>query len=646
MSKFSRAVAGASVRISAALVAVALGLQGISSPLDAKTLSEAPSLSERVRQGSLPPVAERLPENPAISDFERPGMTPGRYGGQLRMIMGGSKDIRMMVVYGYARLVGYDRKFNLVPDILEKVDAEDGRSFTLHLRKGHRWSDGHPFTAEDFRYYWEDIATNKDMSPVGPPKTLLVDGKQPKFEVINDFTVRYSWHKPNPYFLPALAAASPLYIYQPAHYLKQFHARYADAENLKRLVEERNQRNWVALYFYHGRQYKNDNPDLPTLQPWINSTRPPSERFVFRRNPYYHRVDPDGRQLPYINDVVITVSSAKLIPAKTGSGEADLQARGLAFNNYTFLKRGEKRNSFTVRRWKSARGAQVALYPNLNVTDPVWRNLFREADFRRALSLAINRHELNQVIYFGLARESNNTVLPQSPLYLPEYSIKWAEFDLKKANKLLDGLGLTKRDKQGIRFLPDGRSMQIIVETAGESTEQTDVLELIHDSWLKAGIKLFTKPLQREVFRNRIFAGATQMSIWFGLENGVPTPDLAPLELAPTSQTQLQWPKWGMYYDTGGRAGEAPDIPEVVRLAGLNKAWVTTIGQTEKAKIWHEMLSIHADQVFTIGLAADVPQPVVVNNRLRNVPEVGLYNWDPGAHFGIHRPDSFWFAEK
>ena len=634
------------VRAGAAIAAIVLGLQGVSSSLAAKTYSEAQSLSERVRQGTLPPVAERLPENPAIAKFDRPGVTVGRYGGQLRLLMGRAKDIRMMVVYGYARLIGYDEKFNLVPDILEKVDVEKGRRFTLHLRKGHRWSDGEPFTTEAFRYYWEDFATNKGLSPAGPSKTLLVDGKLPKFEVIDDVTVRYTWDKPNPFFLPALASAAPLYIYQPGHYLKQFHANYADPEDLKRRVAAIKQRNWVALHFYHGRQYKNDNPNLPTLQPWINSTRPPSDRFVFRRNPYYHRVDPDGRQLPYIDEVVITVASAKLVPAKAGSGEADLQARGLAFNNYTFLKRGEKRNNFTVRRWHSARGAQVALFPNLNVTDPIWRSLFRKADFRRALSLAIDRHEINQVIYFGLAREGNNTVLPHSPLYLPEYTQKWAQYDLKKANKLLDGLGLMKRDNLGIRILPDGRPMRIIVETAGESTEQTDVLELIHDSWLKAGIKLFTKPLQREVFRNRIFAGATQISVWSGLENAVPTPDLAPTELAPTKQMQLQWPKWGQYFESGGKAGETPDIPEAVRLAELNKAWITAVGREAKEKIWREMLSIHADQAFTIGLVAGVPQPVVVSNRLRNVPEIGLYNWDPGAHFGIHRLDTFWFAEK
>lgn len=625
---------------------LALGLALVLSAVPADgAYIDSPMLAERVAAGDLPPVERRLPDQPAIADLDRPGFGPGRHGGSLRMLMGRSKDIRMMVVYGYARLVGYDRDFNLVADILAGYEVFEGRVFTLRLRRGHRWSDGHRFTSEDFRYYWEDVATNQQMSPAGPPRVLLVDGEPPRFEVIDETTVRYTWSKPNPFFLTALAGASPLYIYRPAHYLRQFHQRYADPERLGAMVEEENQRNWVALHFRKGRQYKNTNPDLPTLQPWMIVTKPPSDRFVFDRNPYYHRIDPEGRQLPYIDRVLMTIANSKLIPAKTGAGETDLQARNLSFNNFTFIKQGERRNDFTVNLWKSAKGSQVTLYPNLNVNDPAWRRLVREPNFRRALSLAIDRHEINQVIFFGLALECNNTVLPQSQLYRPEYATRWAGYDIEQANRLLDGLGLTEYDGRGIRLLPDGRPMEIIVETAGEDTEQTDVLELVRDSWRKVGIRLFTKPLQREVLRNRIFAGSTLVSVWYGLENGVPTADSSPEELAPTRQHQLQWPKWGQYYETNGKAGEPIDIEAAQRLMRLNDDWRMAGNRAERQRIWHEMLEIHADQAFTIGLIAGVPQPVVVSNRLRNVPEVGVYNWDPGAHFGMYRPDTFWFDQ-
>ena len=138
--------------------------------------------------------------------------------------MAKDRDIRMMVVYGYSRLVGYDEQLRIVPDILERVDDEGSRVFTLHLRQGHKWSDGQPFTAADFRYYWEDVVNNKELSPFGLPQALLVRGQGPRFEVLNETTVRYSWDEPNPQFLAALAGPSPLYIYRPAHYLRKFHA--------------------------------------------------------------------------------------------------------------------------------------------------------------------------------------------------------------------------------------------------------------------------------------------------------------------------------------------------------------------------------------------------------------------------------------
>ena len=168
-----------------------------------------------------------------------------------------------------------------------------------------------------------------------------------------------------------------------------------------------------------------DNPGRPTLQPWYNSVKPPSERFVFKRNPYYHRVDEKGQQLPYINDVVINLGATSMVPARTGSGEADLQARYLRFDHFTFLKESENRYDFAVRLWRKARGSQIALFPNMNAKDEVWRKLFRDVRFRRALSVGINRPEINQVIYYGLAKESQNTVLEESPLYKDQYRTAW-----------------------------------------------------------------------------------------------------------------------------------------------------------------------------------------------------------------------------
>lgn len=170
------------------------------------------------------------------------------------------------------------------------------------------------------------------------------------------------------------------------------------------------------------------------------------------------------------------------------------------------------------------------------------------------------------------------------------------------------------------------------------------MLELIRDSWRKAGIALYSRPSQREVFRKRVFSGQSMMSVWPGLSNGVPTADMSPEELAPVKQEQLQWPLWGNHVESKGKGGEPPDLPEAQELLALFRAWQASGDSAERTRIWKRMLAIHAEQQFTIGTVTGNLQPVVVGKSLRNVPLRALYNWDPGAYFGMHRPDTFWFA--
>lgn len=602
--------------------------------------AQSPMLAAKVADGKLPPVDQRLPQPPRVIETG-----PGVYGGDLRIAMSRSRDTRLMTVYGYARLVGYDSGYNLVADILESYEAVDDKIFTFKLRKNHRWSDGHPFTTEDFRYWWEDMANNPELSPLGPPVLMKVDGEVPKVEILDTHTIRFSWSKPNPFFLPALAGPRPPFIYRPAHYLRQFHDSYAAPEDLDVRIKKRRMRGWGPLHNSRDNLYDMDNPELPTLQPWFNTIRPPAQQFVFVRNPYFHRVDAAGNQLPYIDRVLMNISDGKLIPAKASAGEIDLQARSLFMSHFTFLKQSEKKEGFRTLLWDTSLGARIALYPNLHIADPGWRAIFRNRDFRHALSLAVDREEINEVIYFGLAQPSNNTVLPQSPLFREEFQTKWAGFDLDRANELLDGIGLEKRDRDGVRLLPDGRRLEIVVETAGEETEQTDVLELVHDSWLDIGVKIFTRPSQREVFRNRVFAGETMMGVWFGVNNGIVTANMSPEEFVPTAQDQYQWPKWGQYFQTEGKAGDAIDMPAAQELFDLFGRWQTATSQAERTEIWDRILTINADETFTIGVVCCTKQPVVVMNTLQNVPEDAIYAWDPGAHFGIYLPDTFYFAK-
>ncbi len=638
-------MAGLARNLSRAVLIWALtALTGVTGVTATAQIPEPPFLAAAVARGELPPVAQRLPRNPSVAaTWPGADMTTGRYGGTLRMLISKARDVRLFGVYGYARLVRYDRRYRLVPDLAEAVEVEDGRVFTFRLRPGHKWSDGEPFTSEDFRYYWEDVANNPALSPAGPPRLLFVGDEPPEVTFPDALTVRFAWSRPNPIFLHVLARARPVFIYRPAHYLRRFHERYARPEEVAAAAKKAGVRNWAELHNRLDNMYKFDNIELPTLQPWVNTTPPPATRFTGQRNPYFHRVDETGRQLPYIDRVQFMLTDTNLIAAKAAAGDVDLQLRGISFSDIAFLKQGEARQGFHTRLWRSAAGAAFALFPNLNVEDPVWRKLIRDARFRHALSLGIDREIINQSLFFGLAVPGNNTVQQASPLYREHYKTAWAGYDPDQANRLLDELGLTERNGAGIRLLSDGRAAEIIVETAGEDPSQADVLELIEETWREIGIKIYTRALQRTVLRNRIYAGQTVMAVWGGLENGVPTANMSPAQLAPTVQDAFMWPKWGQYYETRGRSGEAPDLAPAAELVTLYQAWLAAGTEATREGIWHRMLEIHAEQQYSIGVLSGVLQPVVVAGNLRNVPEDGVLAWDPGAQIGIYETDRFWF---
>ncbi|MGR3621329.1 ABC transporter substrate-binding protein [Pseudophaeobacter sp.] len=600
---------------------------------------------DEVTAGNMPPVSQRLPHVPLVVDLAAKGRAFGQQGGTLNTMVTRSKDIRQMVVYGYARLVGYDEAYSLQPDILLSYENKDNRRYTLNLRPGHRWSNGDAFSSADFEYWWKDVANNPLLSPAGPPDFLYAGGKLPQVSFPDETTVVYEWDAPNPQFLQNLAQARPPFIYRPANYLRQFHVDYAEAEALAEEVDYARVKSWAALHNKYDNMYKFDNHELPTLQPWINATAGKKIRHQFVRNPYYHRVDSHGVQLPYIDTVEMEIVAAGLVAAKSNAGEADLQARGLGFRDIPILRKGENDGAdYKTHLWGTGAASQIAIYPNLNVADPVWREVLRDVRVRRALSLAINRNAINRALFFKLAKPGAMTVLEQSPFYEEEMRQAWAEFDPDLANQLLDEAGLGEKDGYGIRHLPDGRRMELVVETAGERQEVENALQIITDDWNDVGVKLVMRPLDRDILRNRVFSGTSMASVWYGWDNGLPQNYTSPAYLAPTDQVFLAWPKWGQYYQTGGDAGEPPDMPHAQRLMELLHDWQEATDDAGRAVAWHEMLKIHADQVYGIGIVAAAPQPVVVSNQLRNVPTNAVWAWEPGAHFGIYRPDEFFFV--
>jgi peptide/nickel transport system substrate-binding protein len=603
------------------------------------TMQETPSLADRVKSGALPPVDKRVPQQPLVIERFAGGDGPGKHGGQINMLITGSRDTRLMTVYTYTRLIVYSDKFELHPDILESFEAKEGREFTMKLRAGHKWSDGHPFTTEDFRFYWEDIANNSELSPSGPSVELLVDGKPPRVEFLDELTVRYSWDKPNPYFIESQARAAPLFLFRPAHYLKTLHGKYTPEEEIMKHYKGSR---WSNIFKRQDVMYGNSNVDMPTLNPWVLTTVPPAQRFVFVRNPYFHRVDQKGQQLPYIDNVIFSEAAANLVPAKAGLGEADLQPRYINMRDYTFMRKSAKSSGVKIYLWESGSCSQLALYPNLTAADPEWRKLMRDVRFRRALSLAIDRDELNEVVYLGLAKPSNNTVMERSELFKPEYATKWASYDPEQAKQLLDEVGLNKLGANGIRLLPDGRSATIVVEMASEETEDTDALQLISDCLKKVGIKMLTKPQTRENFRLRAFSGEALMTAYAGAVTAVPSANTSPREFVPAMQGGLQWSSWGLFVESKGRQGEKCDMPSANKLMEYLHEWETATDVAGRRAAWDKILGANADEVYSIGTVNGIRQPVVVGPKVHNVPKEAYWAWDPGGYIGLYQPDTFW----
>ncbi|WP_018263304.1 ABC transporter substrate-binding protein [Methylobacterium sp. WSM2598] len=614
-------------RAAAALAALALLLPGLARAADET-------------------AAARLPAEPLVVDLAAAGRELGRPGGEIVTLVAKPRDIRYISAYSYARLVGYDESLALKADLLAQYESQDDKVFTFTLRAGHRWSDGQPFTAEDFRYWWEDVALNKELSPSGPPEFMIVDGQLPRFEVLDPLRVRFTWDRPNPRFLPELASPRDPFIYRPAHYLKQFHARYAPKNDLDAAVKAQKVKGWATLHNRLDAMFEQTNPDLPTLQPWRVTNTAPAARFVFVRNPYYHRVDRNGQQLPYVDRVLMDIAAAGLFAAKANAGEADLLFRGLTMEDIPILREGERAKGYRTHLWPSARGSEIALYPNLTAADPVWRRLNRDVRFRRALSLAIDRRTLNNALLFGLGTEGNDTVVEGSPLYKPEYRTLHAQYDPEEASRLLDTVGLGARNGAGIRLLPDGRELEIVVETDGESMMLTDGLTLIAEFWREVGVKLFVKPQDRTVLRNRAYAGLTTMVAAQGLDLAMPTAEMPPDELAPVHQDTYAWPKWGQFVETKGKEGEPVDIPEAKTLLDLNAQWMATGDAAVQARIWGEMLRNRAENQWVIGTVAGALQPVVAKTRLVNLPDRATYSWKPTAMIGVYRMDEFFWGPE
>ena len=632
------------------IASLGIGLPFAGVPAFAQTgkYHEAPALAEQVQAGKLPAVESRLPADPLLVPVVE---KPGEYGGIWRRAFLGPADAN-----NYVRVV-YDALFRFSPDgakiepkIAAGADASaDYHTWTIRLRKGSRWSDGQPFTADDILFWYNDVLLNKELTPTLPGWIRNPDGSPAKVEKVDETTIRFSYAAPATLFLTAVAnqdGADRTYaMFLPAHYLKQFHPSYAKMEDIERKAKEAGFRTWTELFA--NRNAPPENPERPTMGAWAPATRASDPIFTLRRNPYYIGVDSAGNQLPYIDEVRFTYfADVQALNLAAIAGNFDMQERHIQMTNYPVLKEQEQKGKYRVLAWPTFGGADAVIALNQTYkADPEIGKLLATKDFRVAMSLAINRDQMKESVFLGLGEARQGVPAPWHPYYPgDEWAHKYTNFDRAEANRLLDKIGLTKRDAAGIRLLPNGKPATIEISVVPAFGAWPDVALLIAKDWEAVGIKGVVQIRERALHFKMNENNDLMTEIWNEDTSAFPYTGNAKVD--PRNAPILTiGPLFRQWYASKGKDGVEPP-PEMKRIVEIVDT-ARTVGPEAQVKLTQELYRIWAENLYeigTIGLTPMVQGVVVVNNKFHNVPTTLGNDW-PLRSPGNARTEQFYFSK-
>jgi peptide/nickel transport system substrate-binding protein len=602
-------------------------------PAPAGNEKEAPMLRQLVAEGKLPPLEERLPKDPVVlTPFDKVGQYSD---GQLVQLNVGPD----MGAYEFQFL--YEAPYRWSPDAttvdtnlaIKHEYAADGMSMTLSLREGVRWSDGEPFTSADLDFWWNDLVMTEEAGYTQPYWTITAE-KPMKLEVVDDFTVKVSFNAPHWLFHKLMASTGDYrQMYAPKHYLQQFHPKYNTA--LKDFSE------LPKVFPPTDNMYT--NPDLPVLTPWRTVEYTPGQKLVAERNPYYWKVDSEGKQLPYIDRTVINqVEDPRVVPLKIVGGEVDFQARQIPLDSFTTLTTSEDQGDYRVIQWKVGAGADPAIVPNWDNPDPVMRTLIRNRDFRMALSHAIDRKTINDVVYFGLGTASQAVTSPYSPWgrttdegkrLMEDWRNLAIEYDIDKANALLDTVGLTERDSDGFRLRPDGNRLSwVVIIGSSPDSRAVDVLEFVTEGWKQIGIEAVINSMDWAAFWPKFSNGEYDIAGWDAW-TGYDIPSI-PDTLFPIGSAYWGTPLTARWFNTQGKEGIQPDAGDPMdRMTEMYNNMLAATTEEEQNKWVLEAVKVHVEEgPFFLGAVNDIPNLVVARTNLRNIPDFAFTgSWAQGA---------------
>jgi peptide/nickel transport system substrate-binding protein len=593
---------------------------------------EAPQLAARVQSGDLPPVDERIPLDPVV-------VTPveriGNYGGTWRSgLLGVSDRPWISRTMAYEPLLRWSEDLTeVVPNVAESWEvSDDGLEFTFHLHEGMKWSDGEPFTADDFVFWYEHVLLNDDLTPV-KFQWMQPGGVLGRVEKVDDTTVKFIFANPPGLFITQMGNQTP---FVPAHYARQWHIEF-NQEEVEKLVQAEQLNGWPSLY--DNRMDFLATVERPTLFPWIVTIPVGStNRVVAERNPYYWKIDPEGHQLPYIDRMEYPiVENSEVLVLRALSGEIDMMDRHIATpdNKALFVdsKDAGDYDFFTV---KFAFESPCVIALNLNHKNPELKRIFNEKNFRVALSHAINRQEIIDVIYVGSGQPRQPAPLDESPHYHEQLATQYLEHDVAKANQLLDELGL-ERGADGIRRRFDGEPLFFTVEVAAAFEPWGKIMEMVANYWSEIGVDAEVKVIERSLFYARKAAYDHDCGVWTGADGIAVVMD--PRWYMPFSNESIFGIAWADWWRSGGTQGEEPPPAARQQQAIYDKIQVT-VNADERNALIKEMLDIGAEQFWAIGITKYYAGYGIVKNNFKNVPQE-IWQWHISSSPAQTHPEQY-----
>jgi peptide/nickel transport system substrate-binding protein len=605
-----------------------------------KAFKEAPMLAELVKAGKLPAVDKRLPE-PTDLMVVKPLKEVGKYGGRWRRGFTGPADNENgNRIVSTDKILMWDYTGNKAAPSLAKDWrlSDDGKVATIFLRKGMKWSDGHPFTADDFLFWFEDIYQNKDLVP-GPAPEFTINGKPGRISKRDDSTVMFEF--PEPYYLfidilagdtligggqaTQMARSSFMGAYAPAHYLKQFLPKYSSMDEVQRKAKAAGFDSWVSQF--RNRTNWALNVELPVVGPWKTVSPINTPTWGMERNPYYWAVDTAGNQLPYIDRISMGLAeNLEVLNLRAIAGEYDLQERHVSLNKLPVLVENQKKSNYTVHLDTSQSGCDAGMLVNTAYeADPEIAKWLNSRDFRRAISLGIDRDQLNEAFWLGIG--TPGSCAPAEDVAInpgKEYRKKWATHDVKQANALLDKIGLSKKDAEGYRLRTDGKGRVRIelMSVGGQFIPYTQVGEMIKQQWQKIGIDADVKETERGLAFTKTANAEHHIMFWSvgGSENLY----LFPRHVLPVDPAEchigMPFARW---YASNGAQGKKPTNPEMLRAFDLYRS-ASGKKEAERIKIAQEIWKILCEECWVIGTVGISPAFMgvrIVKNNMGNIPE-------------------------